>query len=470
MCGGGSAGYVDRVTRPSVWQDQHPSTPPAPQPLTGRADVAVIGAGITGLVTALLLARAGRSVTVLEAGAIGAGSTGRSTAKVSVLQGTRLSTITGRHGTEVARQYVRANLEGQAWLRQLCETHAVDHPERDACTFDWPGESGARAEHEAATAAGLPVTWQEELPVPWPTGGGVVLGGQFQVDPLALLHMLAAEAVAHGAVVLTGQRARRVGLRAPYRVQTDHGALDADVVVVATNLPILDRGGFFARMVPQRSYAAVAQVPGHGINGMYLSAQEPGRSVRDLGEDVLMIGGEGHVTGRSTPTSARLDQLRSWTYDVFPGAEFTHGWSAQDYTPTHDLPFAGPLLPGHDGLLMAGGYAKWGFTNGTAAALALAGRILGGHQEWASVMQPWHGHELRGGLSAAKANAEVALELGRGWIRPQRALDGKVCPHLGGVVSWNDAESSWDCPLHGSRFDEDGEVLEGPATRGLARS
>lgn len=458
-----------RVTRASVWQDQHPSAPAATEPLSGRAEVVVVGAGITGLVTALLLARAGRSVTVLEAVSVGAGSTGRSTAKVSVLQGTRLTTITGRHGVDVARQYVRANEEGQAWLREFCERHAVIHQEREACTFDWPGETGARAEHDAARAAGLPVEWRNDLSVPWSTGGGVVLGGQFQVDPLALLDALAAEAGAHGAVIATGQRVRRVGLRTPYRVHTDHGSIDADRVVVATNLPILDRGGFFARMKPQRSYAVVARVPGHGVDGMYLSAQVPGRSVRDLGDDAVMVGGEGHVTGRSTPTSERLERLGSWTRDVFPGADLTHAWSAQDYTPAHDLPYAGPLLPGHDGLLMAGGYAKWGFTNGAAAGLALAGRVLGGHQEWASVMQPWHGRELRGGMSAAKANAEVVLELGRGWLRPKRALDGKVCPHLGGVVTWNDAESSWDCPLHGSRFEQEGAVLEGPATRGLPR-
>ena len=291
---------------------------------------------------------------------------------------------------------------------------------RDACTFDWPGVTGARREYDAARAAGLPVEWHDALPLPWPTGGGVVLGEQFQVDPLALLRLLADEAEEHGAVVMTGQRVRRIGLRAPYRVHTDHGSLDADLVVVATNLPILDRGGFFARMVPQRSYAVVAEVPDHGMAGMYLSAQTPGRSVRALGEDTLMVGGEGHVTGRSTPTSARLDTLREWTRDVFPGAEFTHGWSAQDYSTVHDLPFAGPLLPGHDHLLMAGGYSKWGFSNGVAAGLALAGRVLGGHQEWASVLQPWHGNELRGTASAVGANASVALELGVAGCDPVR--------------------------------------------------
>ncbi len=170
--------------------------------------------------------------------------------------------------------------------------------------------------------------------------------------------------------------------------------------------------------------------------------------------------------------------------------------------PHHALPYAGPLLPGSDDLLVAGGYSKWGMTNGVAAALALSGRILGGHMEWAEVFEPWHSHELRGLVDAARVNAGVGVEMATGWLRPLLRpgfgpavgegdgyvrLDhlgtptavsrsngfehraSAVCTHLGGVVRWNDAEHSWDCPLHGSRFGLDGEVLEGPATCGLAR-
>ena len=170
--------------------------------------------------------------------------------------------------------------------------------------------------------------------------------------------------------------------------------------------------------------------------------------------------------------------------------------------PLHALPYAGPLVPGSDEILVAGGYSKWGMTNGVAAALALSGRILGGHMEWAEVFEPWSTRELRGLVDGARINAEVGVEMAAGWIRPvfspgvgaapaegdgQVRLDhpgtptaiartdgverrvSAVCSHLGGIVRWNDAERSWDCPLHGSRFDPDGEVLDGPATCGLGR-
>ena len=169
--------------------------------------------------------------------------------------------------------------------------------------------------------------------------------------------------------------------------------------------------------------------------------------------------------------------------------------------PHHALPYVGPLLPGSDHLLVAGGYSKWGMTNGVAAALALSGRILGGHLEWADVFARGTRASCAGCSTAPGVNAGVGVEMAAGWLRPvlrpasDRPAEGDgsvrydrpgaptavartdgverrvsaVCTHLGGVVRWNDAERSWDCPLHGSRFDADGEVLEGPATCGLAR-
>jgi nitrite reductase/ring-hydroxylating ferredoxin subunit len=198
----------------------------------------------------------------------------------------------------------------------------------------------------------------------------------------------------------------------------------------------------------------------------------------------------------------KLDELRRWTANHFPASEETHAWSAQDYVPHHGLPFVGPVLPGREEVLVAGGYAKWGLTNGAAAAVNLAGRILGGQHEWAMVFEPWRSHELRGLVDSARVNGEVGLEMTWGWLRPvvhpgagapsedgegevrldrvgtptaSARVDGAdtrvsaVCSHLGGVVRWNDAERSWDCPLHGSRFGPDGDVLEGPATCGLSR-
>ncbi len=212
------------------------------------------------------------------------------------------------------------------------------------------------------------------------------------------------------------------------------------------------------------------------------------RDAPDGDRSLLLVGGQGHTTGRGGPTSDRLDALREWTLEHFPWAHETHAWSAQDYVPAHALPYAGPLLPGRDEILFAGGYSKWGLTNGVAAALALSGQILDGHMEWAEVFHPWRSRELRGLPNGARGQrggrlrdgarlAPPAAGVARRAVRPsgrshragRTAVAGcrRCAPTSAGSCGWNDAERSWDCPLHGSRFDENGEVLEGPATCGL---
>ena len=144
----------------SLWQDRHPARTPEQQPLEGHADVVVVGAGITGLTTALLLGRAGRSVTVLEAEYVGYGTTGRSTAKVSLLQGTQLSQVSQRHSTDIVRDYVVANSEAQAWVARFCEDHGVDVQRRPAFTYAHGarGRTAVRRELTVARRAGLDAT------------------------------------------------------------------------------------------------------------------------------------------------------------------------------------------------------------------------------------------------------------------------------------------------------------------------
>jgi hypothetical protein len=175
----------------------------------------------------------------------------------------------------------------------------------------------------------------------------------------------------------------------------------------------------------------------------------------------------------------------------------THYWSAQDYSPIDELPYVGPLTPGNETLFVATGFDKWGMSNGVASGLALSSRILGGRMDWAQAFSSWHARELAGLGTAVKANLEVGFHLAKGWVRPivkhgppaegtgvvsgppwnlraDCVVDGvphrtsPVCPHLGGIVSWNDADKAWECPLHGSRFRPDGSLIEGPATRGLS--
>lgn len=461
----------------SLWNARRPRPAPEPPALVGDWDVVVVGAGITGLTTATLLARAGKSVLVLEARHVGAGTTGGSTAKVSLLQGTHYSRIAKRHPTTVLRQYAEANAEGQAWLTRFCADHGVEHQHRPAYTFAH-GESGAasvRAELDALHKAGLEqATWVDEAPLPFPIAGAVRLDDQAQVDPVALVDALAADARAHDATVVEGVRVRQVNGHDPAHVVTDLGDVRAATVVIATNMPILDRGGFFARAEPSRSYGLAFRTPEQAVDAMYLSADQPSRSLRDAPDPhgpLLLVGGEGHHVGADVSEREHLDRLRAWTAEHYPDAVETHAWSAQDYLPHHALPYVGPILPGADHLLVAGGYSKWGLTNGVAAGLAVSGRLLGGHLEWASAFEPWSTRELTGIPDSIRINLHVAVEMTTGWARKLTGDgDAPVCTHLGGVLRRNDAEDSWDCPLHGSRFGLDGEVLEGPATCGLRRS
>ena len=492
------------MTMTSLWRHRHPGgSNPQSLPEDRRWDVVVVGAGITGLTTALLLARAGSSVLVLEGRQVGAGTTGGSTAKLTLLQGTTLSRISRRQSSETVARYVAANQEALAWVSRYTDEHGVARQERPAYTYATSASGQRKAERELRVAAnaGLPVTWTETAELPFATRGAVCLPGQSQLDPLELLHALAADLAAHDGVLVEGTRVSGVHGHAPIRVETTRGTVRTDAVVVATNMPMLDRGGFFARATAQRSYAAAFRANGSVPRGMYLSADAPSRSIRSTPEtggqpELLLVGGNGHPTGRGGSTTPRVADLVAWSGENFGVGDPTHVWSAQDYVPASGLPYAGPVVPGQGDILVAGGFAKWGMTNGVAAALALTARLLGTPPEWASAYDPWALRQLTGVVDAAKYNAEVGFELTRGWLRPARRrtpVEGQVrydglgpptavcdssgsprrlsavCPHLGGIVRWNDAERTWDCPLHGSRFDESGEVLEGPATTGLTR-
>jgi len=457
--------------RSSLWLDHARSSYP---PLAGESsyDVCVVGGGLTGLLTALHLAHAGRSVVLLEARRLGAGASGRSTAKVSLLQGTRLSRIASRNAPATLRHYVEANREGLAWLRRFCEDHGVPHEIRPAWTYATTrvGELRARAELAACRAAGLPARWSDEVDLPFPSRGGVRLDDQLQVHPGDLLEELTDEVFAAGGAIHEGTRV--TGVRPDgdgIRVTGRHMSVHARHVVLATGLPILDRGGFFARLVAERSYLTAFRSDWRPT-GMYLSCDATTRSIRSVPEgddELLLVGGNHHTTGRGPDETQQLDELVAWARDNLPVGDLTHSWSAQDQTSTTGLPYAGPLLPGEGRILVATGYAKWGFANAAAAALLLTKRVYGDEPAWGEAMRTWSPREVTGLPAAALVNGSAGVHMARGWACRLRHPDDErapVCTHLGGVLRWNDAEQSWDCPLHGSRFGADGSVLEGPAT------
>ncbi|WP_064442748.1 FAD-dependent oxidoreductase [Rhodococcus sp. YH3-3] len=469
-------------------------------------DVVVVGAGLTGVVTALLFARTGRKVALLEARTTGAVTTGNTTGKISLLQGTRLASIAKKHSPSAVRAYAEANRAGQQWLLSFCADNSVAVQRETAFTYanSVDGTSTLRDEFDAARAAGLDVQWTDTVELPFPVAGAIRLEDQAQFDSVRALDALTEEFVHRGGKVHEHTRVRTVrGNRHRRCIHTDRGDISAETVVIATGTPILDRGGFFARLEPQRSYDAAFTVPGDIPHGMYLSVDEPSRSIRyvPVGDrELLLVGGNGHPVGRAASPAQHLEELITWSGNTFPGAELTHSWSAQDYRPVNELPYVGQLVPGDSSILIATGYAKWGLTNAVAAALALTAEVSGSRKDWSVIYTPWDWNQISGLLKAAVVNGEVAVEMASGWVRPlinrfgssgepqeregrvvwdgiapsaHCTVDGvahrvsAVCPHLGGILRWNDAERSWDCPLHGSRFAANGVLLEGPATSDL---
>lgn len=489
----------------SLWQDTHPIRPtvPAAEP-RGPVDTLIVGAGLTGLSTALMLARAGQRVLVVEAREVGAVTTGASTAKLSLLQGLTLSRLRRHHPDEVLRAHVTGLIAGQDWLRTLLTDRGVDHQVRTACSYtcSLPGLRLLEEELEACQAAGLPADWSHSQELPFPISGAIELAGQVQFNPLEVLDALLTEFLDRGGRLCTGNRVHEVDTGRVCTVSGPGGRWQAERVVLASGVPFLDRGGHFARLQAVRSYLTACRVPGVLPRGMYLSVDEPIRSLRTApGPDgeVLLIGGNGHPVGRQPSTRAQLADLQAWGAEHFPGARFSHAWSAQDYRPVTALPQVGELAFSHGRVLAATGYDKWGMNNAVSAALRMSGRILDQPVDWAADLEDVHGaapadleatlsYGVEAGAALVAGWSRVGLhplpaeppeegtgQVGRRGVRPlaRSTVRGHTCTvsarctHLGGVLTWNDAEQSWDCPLHGSRFTAGGRLLEGPAVEDL---
>jgi glycine/D-amino acid oxidase-like deaminating enzyme/nitrite reductase/ring-hydroxylating ferredoxin subunit len=490
----------------SLWLDRPDPIPDEPLPAGDVLDDVVVGAGITGLATALLLARSGRRVAVLEAGVVGSLASGNTTSKVSLLQGTKISRMLGYQSENVTRAYIDGNREGQQWMLNFCEDHGVPMQLRDAVTYASSPDQRSALDRElrATQAVGLDTRLVETLEVPFPQYGGVVLPEQAQLDPLDLLTALVEQIRAHGGSVHQRQRVVNVSYGGDRTITlADGGTLRAEHVVLATGSPILDRGLYFAKLEPMRSYALAFDVPDDLIpDGMYLSAGSPSRSIRDAprgGGRKLLIGGNGHDVGRTASEHAQVEDLREWTAEFFPGAVETHAWSAQDYRSHDSFPYVGALPRGGGRIFVATGFDKWGMASGIMAGRSLSAQILDQPPSWQRVMSRRvtrpsgmaHAALINAKVGLAATQSAVTSELhpapekpaegegavGRRGVVPTgvSTVDGEtcavraICTHLGGVLAWNDNERTWDCPLHGSRFGADGSVIEGPAVHDLHR-
>ena len=286
-------------------------------------------------------------------------------------------------------------------------------------------------------------------------------------------------------------------------METKGGTVRADHVIVATHFPFPDRGLFFARLHAERSYVVAGRLPGDAPVGMFMSAGQPRRSIRFCpidGAEVVLVGGEGHKVGQGGPTGRRYEALEVYARERFGVDTVEYRWSTQDNMPLDKVPYVGPLTLRSRRLYTATGFKKWGMAHAGVAAMLLRDRIVGRDNGWESLYDSNRFKPLLPGLKEfTKENLNVGfhfladrltrrsgaspsdLRPGQGRVLSQRGRqiavsrdeDGAIvavaarCTHLGCIVSWNDAERTWDCPCHGSRFAADGTVLQGPAVQPL---
>jgi glycine/D-amino acid oxidase-like deaminating enzyme/nitrite reductase/ring-hydroxylating ferredoxin subunit len=489
----------------SLWLATAPET--AYPSLAGElaVDVAVLGGGIAGLTAALLLKRDGARVAVVEARRVASGVTGNTTAKVSALQSTIYSTIRSRKGAEAASVYAAASLAAVELVDRLAREEGIECAldRRPAFTYalDEDERPAVERELDAAASAGLAVKHSDGAELPFATGGAVSLAGQLQLQPVDYVQGLARAVDGDGSHVFEESRATAVDEGSPCIVRTSGGTVKADHVVVATHYPVFDRGLYFARLDVQRSYCIAARVaPASALPlGMWINAGSPTRSIRSHGE-LLVVGGEGHAAGDSEATPERFARLEAFAREHWDVAEVTHRWSAQDPVPYDHLPAIGPYHPLSSRLWVSTGFMKWGLTSATFGAAILADLIGGRENDWASTFTPSR-VSPRSTPGIAKLGLKFSADLVLDRVRPPQAWSranvppgearvvqdglGKTgvyrdeagrlhavslrCTHLGCLLRFNAAETSWDCPCHGSRFDVDGNVLEGPAVAPLRR-
>jgi glycine/D-amino acid oxidase-like deaminating enzyme/nitrite reductase/ring-hydroxylating ferredoxin subunit len=500
--------------RASLWIE---SAPPGARDAGGHrtvatpdVDVCIIGAGIAGLTTAILLVEAGASVAVLDAGLIATGSTGHTTAKVTAGHGLQYRRIADQVSDEAAAAHASAQLQAMLTVRRLvreydieCDLEDVDHyvyaPGADEATDELVKEA------EFARALGLPAEHVASVPPPLAARDAIIYRAQIQFHPRRYLLPLADAITRGGGVIFENARVQEITEGVPCTVEAPGVTVRARDVVVATGHPFVHRGKLSARMHVKRSYVLTAPIaPQDMPAGTYLSTEENVHSLRSAlvdGTLYAMASGEGHPTGRAgdVPEPERYRRLEVWLRRGLPVGEIAHRWSVQDNYPHDGLPFIGRLSSGRGHIAVATGFSGWGMTNGTIAGRVLAGLLTERGSDWAELYDPDRKPARRTIGALVGINAAAVRDMARDRLRrrPRSADDlgpgeaavlggtggpvaayrdedgvlhavSATCTHMGCVVHWNDAERSWDCPCHGSRFDPQGQVLQAPATAPLA--
>lgn len=425
----------------SIWTKT--ASLPRKPPLEGNhhTRALIIGGGMAGILCAHTLTQAGVDCILVEAKRICSGTTKNTTAKVTAQHGLIYHKLLRRFGLEITRSYLHANLDALAAMRALCVGMDCDWEEKSSFIYSRTDDSNLDAELKALNLLGYPAQFSTAPALPFPVAGAVEFPAQAQFHPLKFAAALTPE--------LPIFEDTKVLELMPGRAVTNRGTITAEHILVATHFPMLNKhGGYFLKLYQHRSYVLAVEGAAD-VDGMYLDASEQGLSLRNYGP-FLLVGGGSHRTGK---VGSGWQTLTSFARKYYPDAKEAARWAAQDCMSLDKMPYIGAYSHRTSGLYVATGFNKWGMTGSMAAAQLLTDLVLGRKNPYADIFSPSRSI-LHPQLGANAAHALLGL------ITPSAPR----CPHLGCVLKYNRQEHSWDCPCHGSRFDKEGQLIDGPAT------
>lgn len=474
-----------------------------------RVDVAIVGGGMVGITTAFLLKEAGLQVAVLEADSILQGTSGHTSAKITSQHGLIYHKIKNEMGHEKAEQYADANESAIRMISDLIEEKNID------CDFSWqPAYLFTQSddyvqkiidETKTASTLGIMASYTETIPLPISIKAGLKFDGQAQFHPRKYLLALAKDIPGNGSHIFEQTRALDIQRDNSPRVITEKGhKVVASNVIIASHYPFYDKPGlYFSRVYPERSYILGITIKDKFPLGMYINAEEPSRSLRSQSfqdKELILVGGEHHKTGHGENLSDHYRKLVNFSNELFQVNDILYRWSAQDGSSPDGVPYIGQLAPTTPNIYVATAFQKWGMTTSTLAAILLTDLIIKGESPWSPVFNPSRLVPSTDAIASfIKQNTDVAVNLvsGKilsGQIQEQiqnneakifkidgqsigayRDKDGNLhlvdttCGHMGCEVRWNNADNTWDCPCHGSRYSIDGDIIEGPTVKPLKK-
>lgn len=471
-----------------------------------RAEVAVVGAGITGLTAARLLAAAGRRVVVLEQEAIGAGTSGSTSAHVTQVPDRRFHRLVSDFGRDSARRVVESTGAALGQIARFVQEDGIDCDFARIPAFLYTERGGdlqeIDREAEAASEAGMEARrlGPDEVPLPFRVVGAVRFEGQARFHAMKYLAGLARSATAAGARIFEGTRVREVRDGEPCRVETDRGVVSADRVLFATHTPA-GLSLLHGELEPMRSYVmAVRLRDRRPPDGLFFDTAEPYRYTRlqpDPRGAVLIVGGADHHTGEGEPGES-YRELEEYVRSRWDVESVVARWSAQLYEPPDGLPLIGGALSSSR-VFLATGYSGTGLVFGTLGGMMMADAALGRPNPWEDLYRTSRLKPLVSGPELAKLNVHVATTFVRDRLEIPKVRDlsevpagegrvvewqgervavyrepsgathavSPVCTHALCIVHWNAAEKTWDCPCHGGRYTPEGRVIEGPPVEDL---